>query len=139
MARGYDENQARMAALSAIGRTLARRSKSCCEMCGVSGVPLAAWEVPPVPPDPIADLCVFACGPCREQMEDVRRLDPVRWRFLSVTVWSDIPAVQVAAVRMLRQLAPLESWAADLLEQVYLDEDVQAWVDEQGPSALRRT
>jgi protein PhnA len=129
MSRGYDENQARLAALSGVGRSLARRSKSCCEMCGASGVPLAPWEVPPVPVEPMAELCVFACEACRTQMDDMRRLDPERWRFLSATVWSDLPAVQVAAVRMLHLLAPGHRWAEELLEQVYLDEEVEAWVE----------
>jgi protein PhnA len=42
-------------------------------------------------------------------------------------MWSEDAAVQVLSVRMLKRLEA--AWARDLLDQVYLDEDTQAWVD----------
>jgi hypothetical protein len=34
------------------------------------------------------------------------------------------------AVRLLRCLSAEESWAADALEDLYLDEEVEAWADQ---------
>jgi protein PhnA len=49
-------------------------------------------------------------------------------------VWSEIPAVQVVAWRMLQELAKREDWAREALESVFLDPDVQEWA-EQAPLA----
>lgn len=42
-------------------------------------------------------------------------------------MWNPTPAVQVTAWRMLSRLAQSESWAGDLLETLYLDEETLAW------------
>ena len=52
MAKGYELHQARMMALQAISKDLARRAKSKCELTGAAGVPLRPYEVPPVGEDP---------------------------------------------------------------------------------------
>lgn len=43
-----------------------------------------------------------------------------RWRCLGDAIWSEDAATQIAAWRLLKAL-PGESWAADLLDSVYLD------------------
>jgi len=48
-----------------------------------------------------------------------------RWRCLGDAVWSEDTATQIAAWRLLQALST-ESWAADLLETVYLDPEVLA-------------
>lgn len=48
-----------------------------------------------------------------------------RWRCLSDAVWSEDAGAQIAAWRLLNGLKS-EPWAAELLETVYLDPDVQA-------------
>jgi protein PhnA len=42
MAKGHETHQSRVAALQALGKDLARRAKSKCELTGVGGVPLRA-------------------------------------------------------------------------------------------------
>ena len=55
-------------------------------------------------------------------------MDGPRWRCLENSMWSQIPAVQVLAIRLLRRHpAP---WARETLESVYLDPEVAAWADE---------
>ena len=55
---------------------------------------------------------------------------PDAYRFLEGVVWSDLPAVQVCAVRLLRQVAEDgAAWAAETLEGLYLDPDILRWVD----------
>jgi hypothetical protein len=38
-----------------------------------------------------------------------------------------MPAVQVVAWRMLNELAKREDWAREVLEEVFLDDEVEAW------------
>lgn len=48
------------------------------------------------------------------------------WRFLPDVMWSEIPAVQVLAWRVLDHLKN-ESWAADALDILYLDDEHLTW------------
>jgi len=45
-------------------------------------------------------------------------------------MWSEVSAVQVCAVRLLRRLRDGGAgWAGDALDGLYLDPVVEAWVD----------
>ncbi|MFO0977896.1 MAG: PhnA domain-containing protein [Planctomycetaceae bacterium] len=103
---------------------LAQRCGSVCELCGSSD----GLEVFPAPPnnDGSADHCVMICGTCRTQIESTDALDVTHWRCLNESIWSQVPAVQVVAWRMLNRLTG-ESWAQELLETVYLDEPTLLW------------
>lgn len=127
MAKGHDAHHQRIDTLASFGRELARRSGSKCELCRAAGVKLSVFEVPPAPEDPEAGKCLFLCGTCGEQIDNPKKFDPPHWRCLNETVWSEVPAVKVMAVRLLRRLAPGESWAGEILDEVYLDEDEEEW------------
>ncbi len=129
MAKGLHEHQQRHQGLSMFGKDLTRRSGSSCELCEASGFKLEIHVVPPVPVDPDYDHCAFLCQSCIEQLEYPKRRDPDYWHFLSLKVWHEVPAVQVLAVWMCRQLAPDTPWAAELLEQLYLAPEVEAWLE----------
>jgi protein PhnA len=88
--------------------------------------------VPPVPDEPDFDACIFICESCRAQVGNPKKRRPETLRPLANTVWSDVPAVQVAAVRVLRDLAPGTDWAREALENLFLDPDVESWADEKG-------
>ncbi len=128
MSKGYQQHKERLQIVASFGRDLARRSGSKCELCGAAGVKLLTYEVPPVPDEPEFDHCLFACETCATQIENPKRMEADHWRCLYDTAWSDIPAVQVTAVRLLRQLAEQEPWASDLLEQLYLSPAVEEWL-----------
>ena len=127
MAKGYELHQARMMALQGIGKDLARRAKSKCEITGVAGVPLWPYEVPPVGEFPDIDRTLLVSPECREMLEHPKRLAGRGWQCLAEAVWSDMPAVQVVAWRMLRELAKREDWAREVLAEVFLDPEVEAW------------
>ena len=130
MAKGFQANEDHKAALAALGRSLARRARSRCELCETGGQALAPWEVPPAPPDPDEDRCLFVCERCRRVL-DGASLDPNEWRFLEGVVWSELPPVQVTAVRLLRRLAADGvDWAADAVDGVVIDEEIAAWVEQ---------
>jgi protein PhnA len=44
-------------------------------------------------------------------------------------MWSEVPAVQVVAWRVLNQLRAGESWAQELLDPLFLEEEVQEWAE----------
>lgn len=130
MARGYDEHAERVAAVNALGRPLARRARSACELCGAKGDEagrLDPFEVPPAPDEPDAEKALLACARCATAMEG-GRLDEREFRFLESAAWSEVQAVQVSAVRMLRRLAAAKvDWAREALENLYLAPEVEEW------------
>lgn len=107
----------------AIEALLARASGQC-ELCA-STDDLGAWPVPPAGPGDDRAVCV--CAACRAQL-DGAALDPRHWRVLQQSAWSEVPAVQVVAWRLLGRIG--EPWAIELRDQLYLDEDTQLWARE---------
>lgn len=127
MGKGYETHQARVAALQALGKDLARRAKSKCELTGAAGVPLRPYEVPPVAAEPDLERTLLLCEACHEVLEQPKRLAGRAWQGLAEVVWSEMPAVQVVAWRMLQCLAKREDWAREVMEEVFLDPEVEAW------------
>ncbi len=127
MAKGYELHQARMMALQGIGKDLARRAKSKCELTGASGVPLRPYEVPPVGETPDIERTLLLSEECHQMLERPELLAGRGWQCLAEAVWSEMPAVQVVAWRMLRELAKREDWASEILDEVFMDPDVEEW------------
>ncbi len=111
---------------------LLARSESKCEMCGATET-LSTFEVPP-DSDGSAEKSVLLCETCRTQIKDSRKIDAHHWRCLNESMWSQVPAVQVLAWRMLHQLSA-ESWSRELLEMLYLEEETLAWAQATGVSS----
>jgi len=128
MAKGYEKHKERLDAINALGRELTRRSSSKCELCSDSGVKLSGYEIESLPEQSDADHTVFICETCHEGVIG-GKLDDARWRFLETVIWSEVPVIQVTAVRITRKLqAQGVSWAADLIDSVYLSLEVEEWV-----------
>jgi protein PhnA len=107
-------------------QALMQRSDSSCELCA-SPEQLVVFAVPPYD-DVNHDQCVMTCVQCRDQLVAGSELDAKRWHILNDKMWSSIPAVQVLSYRLLKRLEA-ESWAQDLLDMLYLDEETQTWAD----------
>lgn len=131
MAKGYETNQMRMMMLQGLGKDLARRAKSKCELTGVAGVPLRAYEVPPVSATPELDRTLLLSESCHEAIQRPKILDGREWRCLAEAVWSDFPALQVLAWRMLNQLAQREDWAREIIDEHFLDPEIEAWARDE--------
>lgn len=127
MSKGYELHQARMMALQGLGKDLARRAKSKCELTGAAGVSLRPYEVPPVGETPDLDRTLLISEECMEMLEHPERLAGRHWQCLAEAVWGEMPAVQVVAWRMLHELAKREDWAREALEDVFLDPETEAW------------
>ncbi len=130
MAKGLTPKRARLDALAQLGKDLTRRSRAHCELCGHGQTRLGALEVAPLPGEPDMAHTIFICEPCQEAMGP-KDLDRQYWRFLETAIWSDLPPVQVTAVRLSRQLsAQGEDWATSLLEGLYLEPGIIEWLNE---------
>ncbi len=127
MATKLERVMARREALSALGRNLARRARSNCELCEASGVRLDPLEVPPLPEEPELEHTVLICERCTAAL-DGGSMAAEEWRVLETVMWSEVPAVQVCAVRLLRALAEETPWAREALEGLYRDPEVEAWL-----------
>lgn len=104
---------------------LQARSGGKCELCqGTSSI-----EAIPIAPRSDA---IAACDACRTEIEgDLGDLH--RWHCLQESAWNEHPAVQVAAWRLLGRIG--ESWATDLRDQLYLDDDTASWARDGDASA----
>ncbi|MEM1296836.1 MAG: phnA protein [Verrucomicrobiota bacterium] len=128
MAKGFQEHQERVNALNLLGKELARRAKSKCEVCEAAGVPLRAFEVPPEPKEPDLDHCAFVCETCFNALSNPKqKLIANEWRTLGNTIWGEVESVQVCVVRLLRRIAEDAAWAQEILDEAYLDPEVEDW------------
>lgn len=106
-----------------IEKTLKERSGSICELCGAAEE-LSVYAIPPVE-DNHSDKCLLTCAKCSAEING-EELDANHWRCLNEAAWSEVPAVQVVAYRLLSRLNA-EDWARDLKDMLYLEEENLKW------------
>ncbi|MFA5298326.1 MAG: PhnA domain-containing protein [Lutibacter sp.] len=111
-----------------ISKKLEVRSGSKCELCG-STDDLSEYEVQPSKGND--DDKIVVCSTCSNQIDNPDAVESNHWRCLNDSMWSEVPAVQVMAWRMLTRLKA-EGWPQDLLDMLYLDEDTLAWAKASG-------
>jgi protein PhnA len=107
---------------------LANRSGNKCELCEAIEN-LKIYEVPPATGN--MDDAILICPKCLAQIEKKEELDNSHWQCLTTSMWSEVPAVQVMAWRMLNRLRT-ESWAAESIDMMYLDDDRLVWAKASG-------
>lgn len=107
-------------------QTLIQRCKSKCELCSADSA-LSIYSVPPVTTVE-ADNSIMLCEVCETQINHPDAMDVNHWRCLNDAMWSPVSAVQIMAWRLLTRLST-ESWAQDLLDMMYLDEEIQQWAE----------
>ncbi len=113
-----------------IEKDLLARSGSKCELCG-SENELTSYEVAPIQNNGRVDDFISVCGTCKGQIENPEIVDANHWRCLNDSMWSEVPAVQVMAWRMLQRLKS-EGWPQDLLDMLYLEDDTLTWAKATG-------
>lgn len=111
-----------------IDKDLLKRAQHCCECCR-STQNLAAYEVPASPSNGLENQLVL-CLKCLSEI-DLAERDANHWRCLNDSMWSEVPAMQVLAWRMLHRLKS-HGWPQDLLDMMYLGEDHLAWAAAAG-------
>lgn len=75
------------------------------------------------------------CDVCATQIAETT--EPDHWRCLGSAMWSEDAATQVLAVRLLERLSD-HDWARDLSEQVWLDDERRAWVENEIKETVHR-
>ena len=108
-----------------IEQALIERSNNQCELCAATEN-LSVYEVHPVT-EAHSDKCIYVCQTCKDQIENNAELTATHWHCLNDSMWSQTPAVQVVAYRMLKRLAADNGWAQDALDMIYLEEDTLKW------------
>lgn len=109
---------------------LQQRSGNQCELSGATDS-LIAYEVPPAI-NRGADGYILISEKCFNQIEKKEEPDAAFWEgVLPTSMWSEVPAVQVVSWRMLNRFRN-ESWAADALDMMYLDDELLEWAKATG-------
>lgn len=109
---------------------LISRSGNQCELCSYAN-DLQPYAIPPQDQSN-EDNTILVCNKCLAQLEKKEHLDTEHWKnALPVSMWSEVPAVQVVSWRMLNRLRN-ESWAADNLDMMYFDDETLAWAKATG-------
>ena len=112
-----------------IVRELQKRCGDKCELCG-SNESLLVYNVPPSKEEKL-DNALMVCIVCNDQIENPETTNANHWRCLNDSMWSEHKAVQVVAWRMLSRLRK-EGWPQDLLDMMYLEEDVLGFAKATG-------
>jgi len=108
---------------------LTERSGNQCELCAATEN-LSIYDVPPTASN-LSDREILACETCLNQIEKKEELNANHWQSLSTSMWNENLPVQVVSWRMLNRFRN-ESWAADLLDMMYLDDETLDWAKQTG-------
>lgn len=108
---------------------LLKRNDNKCELCQ-STASLSMYEVLPEQGNDENDH-IIVCETCLAQIEKRAELDSNHWKCLGESMWSEVPGVQVVSWRMLNRMRD-QSWAADNLDMMYLDDERMAWAKATG-------
>lgn len=104
---------------------LRQRSGNVCELSGATDN-LTVYQVPFAKGSEL-ESSILISEKCLNQIEKKEELNGAFWEgFLPASMWSEVPAVQVVAWRILSRLRN-EGWAADALDMLYLDDDTLEW------------
>ncbi|WP_299252176.1 alkylphosphonate utilization protein [uncultured Aquimarina sp.] len=110
-------------------KELQNRSGASCELCNTAEN-TSVYDIPESPNVGL-DSSILVCVTCKGQIEDPSTMNTNHWRCLNDSMWSEVPGVQVIAWRMLTRLRS-EGWPQDLLDMLYLEEDVLTWAKVTG-------
>ena len=97
------------------------RSAGVCELCA-SSENLGVFEV--APSNGSAEQSIYICSTCKEQIENPDKMDEAHLNCLNDSMWSEVPAVVVVSYRLLNALG-----RQDLVDMMYMEDDVKAWAD----------
>ncbi len=112
-----------MSDLSKIESELRERSSGQCELCAANPGASVLQVEPVASVD--ADHSLWICETCGPMVEG-GELNGQDWFCLQDSIWSEVPAIQAVTWRLLHRLGS-ESWAQDLIEQCYMEDDQLEW------------
>ena len=112
---------------------LMRRAGARCELCAAEGVHLGVFQAGPPLDETHIEQHILICETCRAEMNHLedRLIDKANldhWHCLTHAVWSDVPVAKVLSLHILELLPNSESWGKQLLKQVYIEPELEAWL-----------
>jgi len=103
------------------------RAQGQCEMCTSSDQALNTFGIKPEKDSDTSDH-VLLCAQCLDDIESDSISNKSHWRCLNESIWSEIDGIKVLAYRQLKKLHETD-WANDLLEMMYLEDDLLSWAE----------
>lgn len=109
---------------------LKQRSGGVCELSGEAGN-LNLYEVEPTDGNQ-PERAILISDKALAQIEKREEPNSAYWeKILPTSMWSEVPGVQVVSWRMLNRFRN-ESWAAEALDMMYLDDETMEWAKASG-------
>ena len=108
-------------------KELGARSNNQCEMCGATENLTSVLVAPKEGKS--SDHYAFLCTTCSDQVSGKAERNLNHLRCLNDAIWNENEAVKVLSYRLLSEIKE-ESWANDLLEMMYMEEDTLEWAKE---------
>ncbi|MGB3454052.1 MAG: PhnA domain-containing protein [Moheibacter sp.] len=109
---------------------LKQRRGGVCELSGETGN-LNLYEVEPTDGNQ-PERAILISDKALAQIEKREEPDSAYWeKFLPTSMWSEVPGVQVVSWRMFNRFRN-ESWAAEALDMMYLDDETLEWAKASG-------
>ena len=112
MAKGREKHQSYLDALNLLGKDLARRAKSKCELSLEPGT-LQIFDLQGPDVEPELDHLVMVCPQVTQHLNG-KEIERASVHYLETAVWSTEIAVRKAAIRILEQIN--EGWAHEAIE-----------------------
>jgi protein PhnA len=112
MAKGYQKHQARLDAISLLGKDLARRAGRNCELCE-GGSDCRPFDTKPESP-PSLDTLTLLCGRCRDLLDAPGSVPADHLRFVANHAWTDRAGLRHLVLTLLEPLS--DDWARDAVE-----------------------
>lgn len=106
-----------------LSKDLLARAGNACELSGATDNLTVFAVGPDAGEDP--DRHIVVTQHLHDQLTETSEWNPNDWRCLNDSMWSETDAVKIVAYRVLHQLRD-EGWPQDLLDMMYLDDDVLA-------------
>ena len=115
--------------MTLLEQNLSIRGNNCCELCTANHA-LSIYSLPPSS-DGTLDDSIYACEKCIAQLNKQAPLDESHWNCLLTSMWSEHAPVKVVVWRMLQRMRN-ETWAADAIDMIYLDDEQLSWARATG-------
>lgn len=112
MSKGRQKHQLYLDRLNLLGKDLARRAKSKCELSEESGS-LVTYDLEGSDTQPSMDH-VLLVSPTVERLLEGGSFEPENMHYLENVVWSTEPAIRRAAIKLLERIEA--SWAQDAID-----------------------
>lgn len=113
-----------------------KNRSSHCELCS-STDSLSAFEMESKDKKG-AEAAVLVCGTCLSSLQNNDFSNTNHWRGLAEAIWNEHTPVKVLSYKILSALKS-QDWAADLLSQIYLEDEDLAWANSMVPEEATGT